>query len=682
MRWLMFIILPLLACSQALGDGKFWRSYVEFETRAGDHWTGQGNLFLPLAQTEVNMLFADLRGNWSDLNSQNGNLGLGFRQMLINDWIFGINAFYDMRHSQFNNNFSQAGLGLEMLNVDWGVRWNGYLAGDGAQPLSSGSTFELVNIAPGLNQLRLQSAEERAYSGHDFEVERRLWFREAPSDNSWYAWRTFNDMELWASVGVYKFDANAAGFEDILGPRTRMELRIYDIAWAGPDSRLVVAGQFENDDVRGMVSQASFNVRIPFGRTVSRTRSRLRCLNRRMVAPIERNTDIISVAGRSAAEDVAFAKNGRTITNVIQLDGSGGPVDGLIEGAGTDSLVLLDGTAGPLSFAGTADLLDGQTVLGGGSQLQVTGLTSGTVATFTAPGSRPTVTATSTAFELATESCLIGFDVATTGAGSVGVNLASVTNALIDDVSISTTGDDAHGISSADSTFQLAESTINTSGDQANGVNVNDTSLIGLLANLTDTSIATSGDDAHGIAALGRSFVVSQNSQIFTSGDTGSEGIFVTDNAQAAVIGGTITATGPNTAGIFVSPEGTGGTVNFSLTGTTINATGDGVLVGGQNFTSGEANATLVGNTILTPIGVDEIEVTTNALGATANASIESSVVDPLSGTIRLDEIAGDINVSQEAVVLPGSNGIPSTNVLIPNGAIDFEQPAPSLPTP
>ena len=64
--------------------------------------------------------------------------------MLLCDWIFGINGFYDIKHSSFGNNFHQGALGLEMLHPNWGVRWNGYLAGEGAKLVSSLNQASLI----------------------------------------------------------------------------------------------------------------------------------------------------------------------------------------------------------------------------------------------------------------------------------------------------------------------------------------------------------------------------------------------------------------------------------------------------------------------------------------------------------------------------------------------------------
>jgi len=683
--WILIVVVTLTVsiCTSKSHAGHFWRPYVEMETRGGDIWAGQGNMFVPLRQSEVNLLFADLRGNWTDVQSQHGNLGLGFRQMLVNDWIFGIHSHYDIRHSQFGNNFHQASLGLEMMNTDWGIRWNGYLAGEGAKLLQNQNRVQLDG-----NQLFIEQAAERAYSGHDFEVERRLWYREAPSDNSWHGWGTFHDMELWGSLGVYNYDNDAAGFEQITGPRTRLELRIYDIPFAGPDSRLVMAGQFEQDDVRGSVNQAMLTVRIPFGRGTDRPRSRLRCLNRRMVAPIQRNTDIISVAGFQARDEAAFARNGRQIDRVVTVDaGTIAVDDDAIEDAGENSLVIVDGSAGTLSPVTSIDLVNGQTIIGGGSSLLVQGVNSGATAVFTAPGDRPTIdSGNNIAFNLTgvdpadpanpgNDVCLIGLDIVNSGAGVRGVNMSNVANVLMQDINVNVSGDNAFGIFADNSQFIMNDSTINTSG--ANGDAIR---LIGddLVANIGNASISTSAADAHGVFMQDMGLLSLQGSRIFTSGD-GAEGIDAVGSAQLQVNNSVITATGTSVSAIVATP-GAGDELAIALLNSTVNATADGLVLG-AGFNDGILNATIVGNSITTPVGVDEIDVQTNG-AAVANLNIQANTIDNVTGTIRLDEIGGDINVSQSATGISSTNGLPPTNVLTPAGAIDFEEPAPPAPQP
>lgn len=661
-------------------SGKFWRSYVELETRGGDIWAGQGNLFVPLKQTEVNMLFADVRGNWTDVESAHGNFGLGFRQMLVFDWIFGVHGAYDIRHSEYGNSFQQAVLGVEMLNVDWGVRWNGYLADDEPQLIATENAASLIG-----NQLFIQQAAERAYSGHDFEVERRLWYRESPSDNSWHDWGTYHDMELWGALGVYNYDNDAAGFGQLTGPRARVELRIYDVPFAGPDSRLVLGGQYEEDDERGSVSQASLTLRIPFGRGTGRPRSRLRCLNRRMVAPIERSTDVISIMGLQNRERAAFVGNAAAIDNVFSVDANTANLAGEINNAGENSLVIADGSAGTLSVPGGVTLRDDQTLIGGGSSLLVRGIDSGSTAVFIAPGDRPTFDSqNTTTFVTANRSRLLGLDIRNTGNSISGISMNGVTNGSVQDVTIDVTGQDSVGIRVNDSQFRIGNATIYTHGQNGNGVVVSGASR----GQLVDATIGTSNTNAKGVIVADTSFLALQNSRVFTSGASGSEGVVANDASQLSVQNSVITVTGPDTYGLVANPNPPNPTdeLSVSVANTVINATSDGIVLGDNTFTSGTLNATIVNNAIQSPIGKNEIAAVTNG-SAIGKLSIVGNAVDPLSGTIRLDEIAGDLFVSQAA---PGTvatgvdalNNLPPTNVLTPGNAIEYNADPPTLPAP
>ena len=646
---------------------RFWRPYSEVALRMGDvAEAGQGNLFLPLYQSEVNMVFADLRGNWTDRKSSHGNVGLAFRQMLIHDWIFGIHGGYDIKHSEFGNNFHQAVLGLEMLRENMGFRWNGYLAGEGPKALPELNDVTLIG-----DRLFIQQAAERAYSGQDFEFEGLLWRHNAIVDQTWRAWHFF-DWELWGSAGIYNFDNDAPGFESMTGPRLRLELRMFDVPIAGPDSRVVIAGQYEDDDVRGDVKSVSMLVRIPFGRGTRQNRTLLTGLNRRMVAPIQRNTEIICVAGFGQPEQAAFAKTGRAIEQVVAVD-SGDDLQTEIDGAGTNSLVIVDGLAGTLSPATTLLTQSGQAIIGGGSELEVVGVNSGATAMFNAPGERPLFDGGgNTVFELSDGSQLVGLDITNSG-GLAAVDLGASEGACLEDVSIITVGNFGHGmLADGASGFSILNSTIATNGANANGLEIigdSDGSAAALAIN-------TTGPEAHGVHVGDTSFLTLQQSSIFTS-ETDSVGILANDNAQLNAGSNTITVVGPNTIGIQADP-GAGGMMALFLNNNAINASSTGISLGGGSFTDGTLDASLLSNTIIVDPGDDEIDVETNGTGV-ANVNIQSNITDPLTGTIRLADLGSGINVIQEAP--PGGidtlNDLSPTNILVPGAAPDFGSTVP-----
>jgi parallel beta helix pectate lyase-like protein/inverse autotransporter-like protein with beta domain len=391
-------LISCLTLNSATGLGRepIWRPYIDLEARGSSLRTlGQGNLFLPLAQDRDSMLFADFRGLWTDGGAAEGNWGLAYRKILPSEWIVGLYGFYDFRNSEFGNDFHQGMLGAELLDVNWGVRFNGYVPDQGikAAPGLAGAFLQGGNIV-------VQQGLEAAYWGVDFEAERLLWYRDACCDcgDRWSSWGLANlDTELWASAGVFHFDNAANGFENITGPRLRAELRLYDLPMLGNDSRLVLSGQYEHDDVRDSVGTAMITMRIPFGRGGGRSGSRVRGLDRRMVAPIVRDIDIITNAGPfgpAEAAKIVGSTTGNAITGVTFVDGSTANVDTVIEGAGADSVVIASGAAGTITLAGSGNIIDlnsGQALVGGGSGLLVQGCDTGAVATFLAPGTRPTI---------------------------------------------------------------------------------------------------------------------------------------------------------------------------------------------------------------------------------------------------------------------------------------------------
>ena len=108
-RFLIGIVILLLGGSH-IGQAQdhVWRPYYEMEARGDSiRWLGQGNLFVPLLQDRDSMLFADLRGHWTDNSTVEGNWGLAYRKILPSQWIVGAYGFFDYQNSQFNNDYYQ-----------------------------------------------------------------------------------------------------------------------------------------------------------------------------------------------------------------------------------------------------------------------------------------------------------------------------------------------------------------------------------------------------------------------------------------------------------------------------------------------------------------------------------------------------------------------------------------------
>ena len=444
------------------------------------------------------MTFVDIRGLFSSVDASEGNWGIAHRRMTSNDSIFGVYGFYDLKNSSLDNKFSQITLGTELLGRDWGVRANGYI------PINTSAAVSALNSA--LLQdgnIFVVDGQERAYYGIDLEYERLLWFANDGCDDSESAVPI--DMELWGSVGAYHFDTNAVGFSNLTGPRARAELRLLDLPRLGTGSRLVLGGQVQYDDVRGTVGTGMVSIRVPFGPTGGQ---RLTGLNRRMVAPIVRDIDVVTTLGTGAPQAAVVVGNNANITGATIVR-AGDDAEAITEGAGDNSVVIYDGADGQINVTNTIDINDGQSIVGGGGGLQVQGANSGAIATFTAPGTRPTVANETTGNALfstgpnAFGSTFSGMDFVTRQDGSVPFDIGDTnSNQTFNDLNIQTRGETAPAfdIEGNKTNFNISNVTIETLGSMSPGIDIagNNTNF-----NLSNVTIKTRGPGGIGIAVNG-----------------------------------------------------------------------------------------------------------------------------------------------------------------------------------
>lgn len=380
-----------------------YQPYAEATTRLGsESQLINGGVFLPLWQDQDTLLFADVRGQWTDQQAAEGNWGIGFRHITPGDRIVGAYGYFDLRHTIHNNTFHQGAFGFETLSVEDEFRINAYIPEESPQRANAASSARVSG-----GTIVVNAGEERAYYGIDFEFGKLL------AD-----WQD-GDVELRGFAGGYFFDRSTDGFEAIAGPRVRAELRLYDLDLLGEGSRLVLGGAYEYDDVRGSQGSALLQVRVPFGPGAPR---RLNRLQRRMLDPVVRDIDIVTNTGRSADEPALLAKTGDAINQVTVFDATESNLPAAIAGAanGPGDLVVLDPSQGTFLPGATVQLQPGQTV---GGQFQVIGERTGAIATF---GQRPTISdpsGTFDIFELDDNSSLLGLDIVGGTNGVVGNNV-------------------------------------------------------------------------------------------------------------------------------------------------------------------------------------------------------------------------------------------------------------------
>ena len=426
-----------------------WHPWFELGGYAGNESSrGELVLWAPLLQSSKSLLFADVRGKLFEDEQREGNT-IGYRHMLLGGWNIGGSAGYNSRATALGSRFGQVALGAEALHPLWDIRVNGYLptrsdrvVGRSSSTRESGwttrwsprpwrkrarqpphpSTFKQRYCArhhrshndthhndldrnddPYHDARTLMSKVEAALRGLDAEVGAKL---PLPAT----AWS--HDLRFF--VGGYYFDHDAAETA-ITGPRVRLEWRIDEPFGIWRGSRLTFESSYQWDEVRrDQIEVALTSASVRLG-DPPRKRAIHRAQERRMTERLERDANIISqpkvkTSISTSTNSTSFDPVATTTTGTSQsttttreavtdaltdvrfdraiIVTNGQDLQAALTSAGSNSLIIAQG--GATDFA-RIFLVASQTLIGGGTTIQVKGVTSGLLADITAPGSRPTI---------------------------------------------------------------------------------------------------------------------------------------------------------------------------------------------------------------------------------------------------------------------------------------------------
>lgn len=744
LRWLSVTVTLAALGAAAAAEAQLapYGPYYELEVRGGGVTDdGQINFFFPVRQDGQSLLFADIRAQLDDRSGAQGTWGGAYRRLLDAGWIVGANGYFDLRHTESNQRFSQVGAGFEALNLTQGFRANFYLPEDGAKTTAPGdATASAVFVD---DNIFVSRPRETAFRGFDIEAEQLLWWSgltgpEAP------AGQPTPDIGWWASLGAFHYTPTEGALSDLTGPRLRTEARIYDLPMLGHDSRLVFGAQLEHDSVRGATGTASIAVRMAIGRPPERGR-RITWVEQRMVAPVVRDRRIVTDLITGAAgqlEPAINARIDRLITGARVIDGATPTPEAEIAAAGVDSVIIADGSNGEIVLPSTS-LAVGQVLLGGRSGLLVRGAETGAEAVFVAPGVRPTLDFGDGALTLADDSTVIGTILQGADDDAAGFDAVvvanGVTNALIESTRIEAytlgpggtpIGDPLGAVTTplvvAGASSVRMNNSIATGGRL--GIDVSDTAEFTMTASAAagETTALNVSDQAEVVVASGSRLssglttvtlsddadvTISQSSVVVSGSDPflSPVAIQAQDNSSLTLVLTNVSALDPSNGAVLGGRgvEFSGAelvVVNSSFqtvdSGVEIIAPGSDthtLLIAGSLFTSEEApaisysglagssaiiNATITGNT-LQRNGVDQLLFDTNLSGDEVNLSVSGNSILRGFGDIVL---SGNIDVTQAT---PGTdeegvdlqNGIPSIQVRT-SGAIEYDEPDPPVPTP
>ena len=481
------LLSPANSAAQTLQK---WHGSLDAIGQGGSVNDGQLDLFQPLFQNNDTLFFGNAIGAFDSDSSSGANFGAGIRHIFDGSYILGAYGYFDWLHSPNANTFYQVSGGVEAMTPDWDFRLNGYLPVSGSADLVNipkidgvegmlgdptvaiqGNEIGLLRqgIAgmPGQDGLLIQ---ERPLGGIEGEVGYRLPFGNTFGDNT----------ETRVFLGGYAFWGD--GYPTYAGPRGRIEFRLYDLPWLGDGSRLTAGGEIAWDDPRGVQGEGSLRLRLPFNFLSGGAHQQLSDLDRRMVDPIpirvlpvygEREQIDIAKPGGPAPMDtfeaVADNETGREISSIYFASASGTGANSGEQGnatdltdaisrAGMNGLIVATGSGG--SYTGHFGLFEGQILLGGASSLDVKGVTSGAVITYTPGLTRPTIIHDGTMNVGAVQAYLVnnakmmGFDVTVNNKTSdpsmfhyFGVLVEDSSNDIVRDVKV-TGGDGAFGVGS------------------------------------------------------------------------------------------------------------------------------------------------------------------------------------------------------------------------------------------
>jgi hypothetical protein len=259
--------------------------------------------WMPLAQDNGSVLYADIRWTADDGDNREGNLGLGYRKIVSDklaggDAIIGGHGWMDRRRTDRGSTFHQITAGAEYLKEDWDVKANAYM------PLNKDKEYFTPNIGSSTPYLAgtgifVDTAGyivEEAQPGGDVEVGYRLPVFESKLD----AVRIYG--------GGYAFIGDQT--DDVIGGRVRASVDVNPLVNVG--------ARFQYDEPRGSQGFLEATLRFPFSAKKRFQTNRLRA---RLDESPERDIDIVTGAkvDNGLRKEVVNTASGQT-QRVIHVD--------------------------------------------------------------------------------------------------------------------------------------------------------------------------------------------------------------------------------------------------------------------------------------------------------------------------------------------------------------------------
>ena len=450
---------------------------IGFQTRDSET-EGLGDLLVPLWNPgETGLLFANPRAAITDQDEEEGNLGVGYRQLLPGRAVIvGANAYYDYRDTDARH-YDQWGVGFEILSAWIDARANYYDADDESQLVdrrtetatSQSEQYSSRWSAPYADEhsilqdytttrtlttvtsTRTFEQFEAAYGGYDWEIGLRLPLKT-------------DSLEARVFGGYYDFDREFG--RDVQGWKVRTELRVMSTLFLD-------AGLYEDEDLTGSdwFAGARLSVpldlaqiargRNPFATAKSRLHGAPRDLSARLTEMVMRDTQVRletsdfieneSLATEATTRERSSDRDSYVLMpDVSFVDGDEGSAAGngtaehpyatIQQGVdavfGTRNVYVFDAAS---AYVENVVLTPGVSLWGSGVVLP------GLFGTWFGSGVAPVVDGggTGPAITLADRTLVTGFRVQNTGAGGPGVFVNLPVQGLVDVSRVGILGNDA-----------------------------------------------------------------------------------------------------------------------------------------------------------------------------------------------------------------------------------------------
>lgn len=238
--------------------------------------------WVPFLQSQEpgSVLYGSLRMMGDDQDNREGNLGIGYRQVVDKkglSGVAGVHGWLDRRITERGSKFHQMTGGFEWLGESIDVRLNGYL------PLSDKREIEIPNANPqgpalagtGIVVDTNGTLVEEPQSGFDIEFGFEL------GQYSGFV-HEYTDSARVYGGGYYFYGENT---QDVAGWRTRFTADITENIQFGT--------RFQRDDERGAQGFLEVTLRFPFGHKKS---YRKNGIHARLDESPERDIDIVTNA--------------------------------------------------------------------------------------------------------------------------------------------------------------------------------------------------------------------------------------------------------------------------------------------------------------------------------------------------------------------------------------------------